>query len=212
MADVIRAFSEEHTERLTGLTLGQLRYWDRTGFYAPSLAADDRRIAFSRIYSYRDILALRVLRALRHDHNVSLQHLRQVRDRLGGYDEERWTKTTLYVLNKRVVITEPGTEAPREVVSGQYTFRMPLAVVVSDTRKALQEFSRRPNEKVGTVERHRFVAHNTWVVGGTRIPIMAIRRFHDAGYSFKQIIREYPDLTRRDIEAALARTERSEAA
>ena len=55
--NVIAAVSEEHAERLTGITKSQLRYWDRTTFYVPRFAAHDRSMAFSRVYSFR-IVAL----------------------------------------------------------------------------------------------------------------------------------------------------------
>jgi MerR HTH family regulatory protein len=47
---VITAFSDEQVERLTGVTRQQLRYWDRTGFFRPTFASEDRRAAYSRIY------------------------------------------------------------------------------------------------------------------------------------------------------------------
>jgi uncharacterized protein (DUF433 family) len=50
------------------------------------------------------------------------------------------------------------------------------------------------------------------VVAGTRIPTRAIRNFKKAGYTVDQIIAEYPDLTPRDIEAALKYEEASTAA
>jgi len=80
---VIAAFSEDQVEKLTGITKSQLRYWDKTGFYSPSFADGNRRLAFSRIYSFKDIVALRVLGALRNQHNLSLQYLRDVSSRLG---------------------------------------------------------------------------------------------------------------------------------
>src|SRR3546814_1264985 len=32
---IVRAFGEEHVSRLTGLSVGQLRAWDRRGFFSP---------------------------------------------------------------------------------------------------------------------------------------------------------------------------------
>ena len=78
ITSVIAAFSEASVERLTGLTSAQLRYWDKTGFFAPTYADDDRRTPYSRIYSFKDVVGLRTLGLLRRQHNVSLQHLRQV--------------------------------------------------------------------------------------------------------------------------------------
>ena len=204
MQKVIAAFSEEHAERLTGITRSQLRYWDRTRFYIPSYAEDDRSIAFSRVYSFRDIVALRVLNLLRNDHHVSLPHLRKVREKLGHLAEERWTGIKLYVFNKRVVWHEPGTKKPQEVLSGQYVVEVALQVIIADTKRDVEKLNRRDDSQHGVIVRSRFVSHNTPVLAGTRIPVNAIKRFAEAGYNTAKILKEYPDLTEKDVEAALA--------
>lgn len=201
---VMAAFSEEQVERLTGLTKSQLRYWDRTGFYQPAYADENRRVAYSRIYSFLDIVALRTLGVLRNQYSVPLQQLRKVAEKLRHLEQDLWIKTTLYVLNKKVIFEEPGSGRPREVISGQYVVPFPLKVVVADTRKAVQQLQRRSEGQIGGISRSRYVSQNAWVVEGTRIPTAAIRRFAEAGYSVDQIIKEYPDLTPLDVERALA--------
>ena len=42
------------------------------------------------------------------------------------------------------------------------------------------------------------------LIPGTRIPARAIKRFAKAGYSVAQILKEYPDITAADVEAAIA--------
>jgi DNA-binding transcriptional MerR regulator len=211
MAEVIQAFSEEHVARLTGLSKHQLRHWDRTGFFAPSLATVDKNENFGRVYSFRDLVSLRVLGALRKQFNVSLQHLRQVAQCLKHLGDVKWTQTVLYVVNKKVVFVDPDTQKPREVVSGQYVIPIVLQAVISDTKQAIEQFRRRPGEKIGQIERHRQIAQNAAVVAGTRITTAAIKRFRDAGYTIAQIIEQYPDLTVRDIEAVLAYEEKGAA-
>ena len=210
--NVVQAFSEEHVERLTGLSVHQLRHWDRTGFFVPSFAAEDRREALSRIYSFKDLVSLRVLSVLRNQFGVSLQHLRQVSEKLSHLADDKWTTTTLYVLKKRVVFVDPETQAPREIVSGQYAIGIVLEAVISNTKRDVERFRQRPEEKFGRIERHRQTAQNAAVIAGTRIPVGAIKRFNEAGYSAKQIIEQYPDLTEADIEAALTYKESSAAA
>jgi DNA-binding transcriptional MerR regulator len=209
---VIRAFSEEVVERLTGLTASQLRYWDSTGFFAPEYADENRRAAYSRLYSFRDIVALRTLSVLRNQHQVPLQHLRKVAAKLSHLGYDLWTNTTLYVLNKKVIFHEPGTDLPREVMTGQYVIGILLKNIISDTTADVEKMHRRDPEKIGSVERSRFVNHNAWVLGGTRIRTSAIKRFKEAGYTDEQIIAEYPDLTPRDIQAALLHEERESSA
>jgi len=202
---VIAAFSEEQTERLTGITKSQLRYWDRTAFYRPSYVEDNRRVAFSRAYSFKDIVALRVLNVLRNQYNVALQHLRSVSKKLSHLADDRWTGTSLWVLNKRVIWQEPGTEKPQEIVSKQYVVpTVLLDVVISDTQRDILNLNIRDKSKQGTIETSRFVSHNVPIISGTRIPVDAIKRFAAAGYNIAQILNEYPDLTRKDIKAALA--------
>jgi uncharacterized protein (DUF433 family) len=200
---VVSAFTEDHVERLTGISGRQLRYWDRSGFFVPSLAYEDRRAAYSRLYSFRDIVGLKVINALRNDAGVSLPHLREVKDRLSHLGEDMWAKTTLYVLNKRVIFNNPETDKKEEVVSGQGILQIPLAVVSGDMQAAIRALRERDQKTIGKIEHQRGVAHNQPVVAGTRIPVRSIKAFADAGYSVDQIRKEYPTLTREDIKAAL---------
>ena len=202
--NIVAAFSEEQVERLTGLTKAQLRYWDRTEFFAPKFVDENRRRAFSRLYSFKDIVALRTLGMLRNEHHVPLQHLRKVAQKLNYLADGLWTQTKLYVLNRKVIFHEPQTELPREVVSGQCVIGILLKTIISDTKKEVEKIQPRDPKKIGQVERSKYINHNQWVVGGTRIPTSTIRRFKEAGYTVTQIIAEYPDLKPRDIRAALS--------
>ena len=211
--DVLAAFSEEQVERLTGLSVAQLRYWDRTDFFRPSLADENRRLAYSRIYSFKDVVALRTLSVLRRQFSVPLQRLRKVKDKLAHLSDDLWSKTILYVLDRKVYFQEGEDGAISDVLSGQYTLGIPLEKIVTDTKRDVRELHARPAAKVGRIERSRYVSHNAWVIAGTRVPVAAIRRFKEAGYSIDEIVGEYPGLTRRDVEAALAhQEERSTAA
>jgi DNA-binding transcriptional MerR regulator len=206
---IIRAFTEDSAARLTGLTASQLRYWDKTGFFAPEYADADRKSPFSRLYSFRDIVALRTLSDLRNRYSVTLQHLRKVADKLDHLGYDLWTNTILYVLNRKVIFHEPGTDLPQEVVSGQYVIgEVALKGIILDTTRRVEKMRGRDPEKIGHIERSRYVNHNAWVVGGTRIPTAAIKRFKEAGYTSEQIIAEYPDLTHGDIKAALGHEKR----
>lgn len=210
--NVIGAFSEEHAEKLTGISRHQLRRWDRSGFLVPSYGWEDRRDAFSRIYSFRDLVSLRVLNDLRNEKKVPLQHLRKVSEKLAHLGDQKWTSTTLYVLGKRVVFEDPRTSLREEVVSGQRVFDIPLRVVISSTRQAVRDLNIRGADKVGKIVQAKFVMHNEPVLAGTRIAVGAIQRFLAAGYSASDIIGEYPDLMPADIEAARAYAARSVAA
>jgi uncharacterized protein (DUF433 family) len=199
--NIVGAFSEEQAARLSGVSLNQLRRWDADEFFCPSFS-DAKGVPFGRIYSFRDIVSLRVLNDLRNKKKISLSHLREVSRELSHLGDEKWTATTLYVLGRRVVFDDPRTNLRQEVVSGQRVFDIPLRVVISSTRRAVQELNDR-SDRIGQVVRARFIAQNEPVIAGTRVSVTAIREFAEDGYSVARIIKEYPVLTEADVAAAL---------
>lgn len=203
ISSVVMTFTEEQAQRLTGLSQRQLRHWDNTGFFAPSLAFDDRSQPLSRLYSFRDLVSMKVLNELRNQSKVPLSHLRETKAKLAHLGDDMWAKTTLYVLNKRVVFIHPETQALEEAVSGQGVLQIPLKVVTGNMKRAVEESRQRDASKVGQIERARNVARNQPVIAGTRIPVRAIKAFSKAGYSVAQIMEQYPTLNASDIEAAL---------
>jgi uncharacterized protein (DUF433 family) len=199
---VIQAFTEEQVARLTGITVGQLRYWDRTGFFRPEYAYEHRNDAYSRIYSYLDLVSLKVIARLRK--RVPLQRLRVVKQKLGEINPDLWRGVTLWVHGGEVAFVHPKTGEPEEVVSGQKLMKIALSEVTDDLDEKVRALRLRTEAQVGTIERHRRVMHNAPVIGGTRIPVAAIRSFHEAGYTVDQIVAEYPSLTPCDVKTALA--------
>lgn len=205
ISSVVAAFSEEHVERITGLAKGRLRYWARTGFFKPSYADEDARLPFSRFYSFKDIVALRTLEKLRVQNSVPLQHLRKVAEALSHLKDDLWTKTTLFVWDRKVSFVNPFTRTREEVLSGQYLLPIPIPLkkVIEDTTSDIVNLTSRRQSEVGRISRSRGVNRNQWVVSGTRISVAAIKRLHEDGLSIQAIIDEYPDLTQEDVEAAI---------
>jgi DNA-binding transcriptional MerR regulator len=206
--NVISAFSEQHVERLTRLSKAQLRYWDRTGFFPPEYAAGEARSPYGRVYSFRNVVALRTLSTLRNVHKVSLQHLRQVAEELSHMKDTLWTQTTLYVAKRRVHVVLGRGRPPIDPTTGQYALEsIALKAVITDVKRESESLRGRDPSTVGNVTRSRFVSHNAWVVAGTRITTRAIKNFSESGYSVAAILEEYPDLSPADVEAALAHQE-----
>ena len=200
---VIAAFTEEQTARLSGISVNKLRYWDRTGFFHPSFAAENRRTAYSRIYSFTDVAALRVLAVLINQYSVPVQHLRKVAERLCAMDNGAWARTELFVLKRRVNFIDPDDGKQREIVSGQYAIGIPLDKVVADTKRDIEKLSKREPAQIGAISRDKYIAGNAPVVAGTRITVEAIKEFAEAGYTIEQIIKEYPSLSKADVIAAI---------
>lgn len=203
ISSVVAAFSEEQAARVTGLSKRQLRYWATTGFFKPSFVEDNPRLPNSRFYSFKDMVALRTLERLRVQNDVPLQHLRKVAESLSHLKDELWTATTLYVLNRRVILVNSETGQPEEVVSGQFVLGIPLRDIIDETRDNVAKLRQRPPDSIGKLRKHRSIGRNAWSVAGTRIAVDSIRRLHEDGYSANRIIEEYPDLTPEDIDAAL---------
>ncbi len=74
------AFTTEEAQRLTSLSARRLQYWDETDFIRPSVAARQGR-GWPRLYSFRDLVALKVVRSLL-DGGMSLQRVRRAWDYL----------------------------------------------------------------------------------------------------------------------------------
>ena len=200
---VVSTFTEDHVERLTGISQRQLRYWDRTGFFVPSLGYEDRRQAYSRLYSFRDIVSLKIVSALRNEANVPLPHLREVKEKLAHLGDDLWAKTTLYVLNRRVIFDSPDMDRKEEVVSGQVMLQIPLKVVSGNMADAVKALQKREDTTIGKIEKRKNFASNQAVIAGTRITVRSIKAFAEAGYTLEQICQEYPTLTISDVRAAL---------
>lgn len=200
---LIAAFDEDHVVKLTGVSKSQLRYWDRTDFFVPSYSDTDRRGPFSRVYSFKDVVSLKVLNVLRNQFGVSLPHLREVSLRLGKLGDARWTAVKLYPVNKKVVWFEPNSKLPQEIASGQLVVPVVLSDFIAHTKSDVSKLSVRDKSTFGKVEKTRYVGHSAAMVAGTRIPVRAVKAFADAGYSSAEILVQYPDLTKADVRAAL---------
>ncbi|MFZ0636771.1 MAG: DUF433 domain-containing protein [Candidatus Acidiferrales bacterium] len=101
------------------------------------------------------------------------------------------------------MIVNPENNTPYEVISRQYLLGIALEKVINETRSDIVAFRSRPETAVGQISRSRSVLRNASVVAGTRIPVKAITRLSEDGYTVDQIIAEYPDLRPEDVEAAL---------
>jgi DNA-binding transcriptional MerR regulator len=85
----MEGFTAEQACRFTGCTPHQLRYWDRVNLVTPSVQSTRGRPGVKRLYSFRDLIGLRVIRSLL-DGGMSLQRVRRAIEFLrkkAGLDE-----------------------------------------------------------------------------------------------------------------------------
>jgi uncharacterized protein (DUF433 family) len=199
------AFTADQVCRLTQLSARQLRYWDETEFFSPTLLDDFKRRTFGRIYSFRDVVGLRTISILRKQHSIPLQELRRVGAWLHERHTEPWSSLTFALAGKRVLFLDPETgDAIEPRGGGQRFLKIALEPIAKDMSAEAGRLRERRPEQVGQIVRNRYVVHNAWVVSGTRVPTGAVWNFHRAGYSTEAIIAEYPRLTATDVAAAIA--------
>ena len=77
----MEGFTAEQASRFTGCTAHQLRYWDRIGLVKPTVQATGGRPGVRRLYAFRDLVSLKVIRSLL-DGGMSLQRVRRAYDYL----------------------------------------------------------------------------------------------------------------------------------
>ncbi|MDP2624392.1 MAG: helix-turn-helix domain-containing protein [Actinomycetota bacterium] len=77
----MEGFTAQQACRLTDCTAHQLRYWDRVGLLQPSIQGTGGRPGKRRLYSFRDLVALRVVKSLL-DNGMSVQRVRRAWDYL----------------------------------------------------------------------------------------------------------------------------------
>lgn len=203
--NILGAFSEEQVSRLTGLSRGQLRGWNRRGFIRPEFrGSDDPRKPFSYIYSFKDLLKLRVLNQLRNVHGVQMKELERVEGELAHMGDDKWTSQKLWVSNRRVVFVEPESRRKREIASKQFVAEIALEVITSDARVDIQKLNRRNGGEVGVIVKKRHVHSSDPVFSGTRIPVSSIAEYVRLGYEDGDILDRFPDLQSGDLDSARA--------
>jgi uncharacterized protein (DUF433 family) len=200
----ISAYTIEHVRRLTGLSRRQIRYWDRTEFFSPTVVAVGRS-AFRSLYTFRDVVGLRTIACLRQ--RLPLQELRRVGAWLRQHHNDPWSSLRLGLAGRTIVYFDTVASNFREAKRGeQEVFHVSIAEIADSVREDAARLRERTAEQIGKLERNRNVVHNAWVVAGTRIPVRAIVDLHGAGLTADEIVAEYPRLTRDDVKAALRRS------
>ena len=142
-------FSGRRTAEIVGITYRQLDYWARTDLVRPSLA-DANGSGSRRLYSYTDLLELKVIKSLL-DAGIRLESVREafsyMRDHLG----EDVTTANLVIRGSSVLVST-DEELVDVVKQGQGVLNvLPLGSVKEQVDAAIVEL--RPiAEEVGAVE------------------------------------------------------------
>src|SRR5262245_30993806 len=141
-------FTAEQTSKVTGLTMRQLSYWSRTGFFNPE--ADSGNRAYGKVYSFRDLVVLRAIGILRNTYRVPLQELRKVGQWLGREHSSPWSSLRLFIAGRQVYFEKPASGAI--VAAGpsrQSVMPLELVTVAKDTEAEVTRLQSRGPQDIG---------------------------------------------------------------
>ncbi len=202
------AWTTEQVLRITGVTKRRLGYWLDRGIVTAEID-EARGRGHVRLWSFSNLVEVKVALWLRD--RVSLQLIGKIVERLRTAGLDRPLAEIRFAVvdtgkvgrpNDVVVQQSDGTwETPidRQIVMEVV---LPLRRFEEELREA-SERDRLRRRQPGKVERRRGKLGSAEVLAGTRIPVEAIRRLSEAGWTTDRIIENYPGITTRDIDAAV---------
>ena len=136
-----------------GITYRQLDYWARTGLVQPSVRGASGS-GSQRLYSFRDILVLKIVKRLL-DAGVSLQQIRTAVEHLHERGVDDLAQITLMSDGASVYECTSADEVIDLVQGGQGVFGIAVGRVWREVEGVLAELpSERPSEVTGAAEHH----------------------------------------------------------
>src|SRR5262245_31498793 len=126
--------------KLTGVTYRQLDYWARTGLVGSSIRQAAGR-GSRRVYSFQDLVALRVVARLL-DAGVSLQAVRRAVEYLKRHSARPLSTLGLVAKGSRVfVLTGSSSKMIEATAQGQVVIAIDVEPIVKDLRSDVTELS-----------------------------------------------------------------------
>lgn len=157
--------------QVTGITKGQLQYWDKKVVVKPSMAASGR--GSQRLYSFEDLVQLKAAKSLR-DQGLSLQRLRKALANLRKLFpdiEKPLAEMTFLTDGDTVFVLDRDPKVLLDVLRKQFVFSVPFGWIVEELRGKVKVLS---NPKKQVVE-----------VRGTDYEVILIPDIEEGGYSVR---------------------------
>lgn len=200
---IMSAFTTQQAATLAKVSERQLGYWETTRVFKPQYVDVAIPGPFKKLYSFRDLVNLRVLGLLRNTHDVSLDELRKASDYLHAFSDAPWADLGLRLHGNHVAFRDPRSgEWVTAAPLGQRVMPLDLEGINRASECDVRESLARSPADYGNITRSRNVMSNAWILAGTRIPVEAVRSLRIAGASEDDVLAQYPSLVPDDIRAA----------
>jgi DNA-binding transcriptional MerR regulator len=149
----VNGFTSLQAGRFTGCTGNQLRYWDKIALVKPSIQATRGRPGVRRLYSFRDLVSLKVVKSLL-DGGMSLQRVRRAFEylRRNAGLEEHLSSTKLVTDGQSIFkICKTDGEILDALREGQMTFFVAIDQLAGEIDGTVTEFVRDRDQFVRTL-------------------------------------------------------------
>lgn len=125
---------------IVGITYRQLDYWARTDLLRPSIQ-DAKGSGSQRVYSYRDLVALKVIKKLI-SAGLSLQAVRKAIDYLRGHLGDDLGVANLVIDGNNVLLANDGNELVDVIRGGQGVLNIvAMGSVVDELEASISEIA-----------------------------------------------------------------------
>ena len=134
------AFTSKQACYLSGCTSHQLRYWDKVELVSPTIQSSNGKPGVPKLYSFRDIVSLRVIKTLL-DNGMSIQRVRRAWKYLirNGNLEDQLSEVKL-VSDGDTIFSVEEDKVFDALKSGQLAFFETIDVVTKEVREDVSKF------------------------------------------------------------------------
>jgi len=138
----VDAFTAQQACQFTGCTPHQLRYWDRVDLLRPSIQRTGGRPGRRRLYSFRDLVALRVVKSLL-DNGMSVQRVRRAWEylRRTGDMEQHLSEIKLVTDGQSIFrVASDDAELVDALREGQLAFFVAINEITMEVEEDISRF------------------------------------------------------------------------
>jgi len=164
------SFNTKMACRIVGISLRQVQHWDEKGLVKPSIreAAGKGTV---RLYSYTDLIQLKVVKALR-DHRISLQKIRRSLEYLQSHFPEikkPFLELKFLTDGETLFILTSDERKILDTLRKQFVFTLAIGELVHELR----------GQVISSIERIK----ESVTVGGKEYKVILTPEIEDGGYS-----------------------------